>query len=280
MFIQTNIYAMQALRNNQINYNKMYKLMEQLSTGLRINRAADDAAGLAISEKMRFQINGYQQATKNIQDGISLIQTAEGALSTVHALFQRMSVLANQSANGTYSAEDRAKLMLEFNELKKEIKSITEKSNFNNIPLLDGQYSFENSDGLRIQAGYMADDAIRIDMPNLVSIISALDNLDISTSSNADQVISSMENMIDTVSTARAKLGAFQNRLEHRMNYVQNSIENLSAAQSRIRDTDYAVTLMEFTKAKILFEASTAMLAQANTLPQMLLRLLENQPRF
>lgn len=279
MFIQTNSSAMQALRYNQMNTIKLHKVMEQLSTGLRINRAADDAAGLAISQSMRFQINGYKQANRNIADGISLIQTAEGALSSVQAIIQRMGVLANQASTGTYNDQDRAKMAIEFEQLKEEIMSIKTHSKFNHIPLLDGQYSFAQSGGLVIQAGYEANDTIKIDMPNLNLIIPALEQLNISTSASASQVMASLKQMVDDVSFMRAKLGATQNRLEHRTNYISNTIENLSASVSRIQDTDYALAMTEFIKSKMLLEASTAMLAQANTLPQMLLKLLENLPR-
>lgn len=275
MFIQTNINAMQALRYTQMNNKNLNKIMEQLSTGLRINRAADDVAGLAISESMRFQINGSKQAIRNISDGLSLIQTTEGILNSVQIMLQRMAVLANQAVNGTYSDKDRELMDIEFKQLREEIDSISKNSKFNGIKLFDGKYSFTNSDGLRIQAGYEADDEIRIDMPNLDKLKDTLKDLKLDSSTDANVTLSKMSSLIDDVSKSRATLGAYQNRLEYRTNYLYNTIENLTASMSRIVDTDYAQAMTDFVKANIMLNASTAMLAQANSLPHMLLKLLD-----
>ncbi|HIW34382.1 MAG TPA: flagellin FliC [Candidatus Paenibacillus intestinavium] len=275
MYIRTNIMAMNVLNNLYAHNNQISKAMERLSTGYRINRAADDAAGLAISENMRFQINGLNQASRNIQDGISLIQTAEGATQEIHAMLQRMNVLANQSANGTYSDSDRAKLQLEFSQLKEEINAIAEKSNFNGIKLINGDLSLPGQ-GLTIQAGSAADDHIIFDMPNIRDAMNGIAGLDISTAAGASGALASLEAAVDDVSTGRAKLGAYQNRLEHRYNSVVNMSINLSAAESRIRDADMAQEMMNLVRSQILAQVSVAMLAQANMMPRNILKLLES----
>jgi len=274
MYIRTNIMALNVLNNLYAHNNQISKSMERLSTGYRINRAADDAAGLAISENMRFQINGLNQASRNIQDGISLIQTAEGAISEIHAMIQRMGVLANQSANGTYSDSDRAKLQLEFAQLKEEIIGIADKSNFNGIKLLNGELTLPGQ-GLIIQAGSGADDHIIFDMPNILDAVAGITGLDISTAAGASAALDALKGTVDDVSTGRAKLGAYQNRLEHRYNSVVNMSINLSAAESRIRDADMAEEMMLLVKAQMLAQVSVAMLAQANMMPRNILKLLE-----
>lgn len=279
MYIQTNVNAMNILRNYSMHQNNLARAMERLSTGYRINRAADDAAGLAISENMRFQINGLRQASRNIQDGISLIQTAEGATNEIHAMLQRMNVLANQASTGTYTDKDRYMLQLEFNQLREEIMAITNGATFNGIKLLNGDHAIDKDNGkngLILQTGYEAGNTIAVDMPSLTTAFNGLMNLDISTQAGASAAISEIETSVGNVSMARAKLGASQNRLEHRYNYNMNYIENLSAAESRIRNADMALEMMNFTKASIMLQAATAMLAQANTLPKQLLKLLES----
>lgn len=278
MYIQTNLAAINLLRNYHINYNQLNKSMERLSTGYRINRAADDAAGLAISENMRFQINGLKQASRNITDGISLIQTAEGAMNEVHAMLQRMNVLANQASNGIYSEKDREKLQFEFSQLREEILHITKHSNFNGIKLLNGDKALDPNDkksGLAIQAGYEANDVIMIDMPNVTSSIQGIMNLDISTESGARSALEALKESVENISMDRAKLGAYQNRLEHRNNYVLNVVENLSASHSRIRDADMALEMMNMMRSRILTDVSTTLLAQANAMSRNILKLLE-----
>lgn len=278
MYIQTNTVAMNILRNYQTHQNSLSRAMERLSTGYRINRAADDAAGLAISEKMRFQINGLNQASRNIQDGISLIQTAEGAMNEIHAMLQRMNTLSNQAANGTYSNSDREKLQMEFHQLREEIFNIANNSNFNGINLLNGDLELDaanNKNGLILQTGENAGDVLILNMPNLPSSLQDLMNLDISTDAGAQNAIAALKDAVDSVSTSRAKLGAYQNRLEFRLNYVNNYAENLSAANSRIRDADMAQEMMNFVRSNILAQVSMSLLAQANAMPKQILKLLE-----
>lgn len=274
MYIRTNVMALNVLNNLYAHNNQISKSMERLSTGYRINRAADDAAGLAISENMRYQINGLNQASRNIQDGISLIQTAEGAMQEIHAMIQRMGVLANQSANGTYSDADRVKLQLEFAQLKEEINHIAGKTNFNGIKLLNGDLTLPGQ-GLIIQAGSGADDHIIFDMPNILDAVAGIAGLDISTAAGASAAMGALEGAVDDVSTGRAKLGAYQNRLEHRYNSVVNMSINLSSAESRIRDADMAEEMMLLVKSQMLAQVSVAMLAQANMMPRNILKLLE-----
>ncbi|MCM3633151.1 MULTISPECIES: flagellin N-terminal helical domain-containing protein [Paenibacillus] len=278
MYIQTNMMSMNLLRNYQSHQRQLSTAMERLSTGYRINRAADDPAGLAISERMRFQINGLKQASRNIQDGISLIQTAEGAMIEIHAMLQRMNVLANQAANGTYSDSDRSKLQLEFNQLREEITSIAAGTNFNGIKLLDGQYTIDplsNKRGLTLQVGEQADHVLEMDMPNLPSYLASLSGLDLSTSSGAQDALQTLKETVDHVSYERAKLGAYQNRLEHRHNFVLAYAENLTAAESRIRDADMALEMTNFIRANMLSQVSVSLLAQANAMSKNMLKLLE-----
>ncbi|MCR8660407.1 flagellin N-terminal helical domain-containing protein [Paenibacillus endoradicis] len=274
MYIRTNVMALNVMNNLYAHNNQISKSMERLSTGYRINRAADDAAGLAISEKMRFQINGLNQASRNIQDGISLIQTAEGAMQEIHAMIQRMGVLANQSANGTYSDSDRAKIQLEFAQLKEEIIGIAERSNFNGIKLLNGDLSLP-AKGLVIQAGSEADDQIIFNMPNVMDAVAGITGLDISTAAGARAALEALKGAVDDVSMGRAKLGAYQNRLEHRYNSVVNMSINLSAAESRIRDADMAQEMTLLIKSQMLAQVSVSLLAQANMMPRNILKLLE-----
>lgn len=278
MYIQTNMMAMNILRNYQSHQTELSRAMERLSTGYRINRAADDPAGLAISESMRFQINGLKQASRNIQDGISLIQTAEGAMIEIHAMMQRMNVLANQAANGTYSNSDREKIQLEFNQLREEINSIAGGTNFNGIKLLDGQYTIDsaaNKKGLILQVGEKAGDVLELDMPDLPSFLAELNSLDLSTSSGAQDALHTLKGTVDKVSYERAKLGAYQNRLEHRNNFVLMYAENLTAAESRIRDANMAEEMTNFVRANMLSQVSVSLLAQANAMSRNILKLLE-----
>jgi len=273
MYINTNVAAINAHRNLSFNNTQMGKTMEKLSSGYRINRAADDAAGLAISEKMRFQINGLNQAIRNAQDGISLIQTAEGALTEVHAMLQRMNVLANQAANGIYKSDDRDKLQKELDQLIEEIDNIANNTKFNGISLL-------KQDGINevtFQIGVYEDNKISVEIKNLGSDdlnLSGLKNIVDDDGNAARGVIETIEQAINTVSEQRAVFGAVQNRLEHTINNLGVNVENLSASESRIRDADMAKEMTNFTRNQILVQAGTAMLAQANAVPQNVLRLL------
>jgi len=268
MIINHNIAALNTIRQLSINATNTQKSLEKLSSGLRINSAADDAAGLAISEKMRGQIRGLDMAQKNAQDGISLIQTAEGALNETHAILQRMRELAVQSANDTNTNEDRTQLQAEVNQLLSEIDRISTDTQFNTMTLLDGNFS------ATLQIGANQGQQIAFNIGTMSSSGLSLSGLDISTQTGADAAIASLDDAINTVSTQRANLGALQNRLEHTINNLGTSSQNLTAAESRIRDVDMAKEMAEFTKNNILNQAAQAMLAQANQLPQGVLQLL------
>lgn len=270
MRIQHNIAAMNTHRNLMINNSNTGKSVEKLSSGYRINRAADDAAGLAISEKMRAQIRGMSQASRNAQDGVSLVQTAEGALQTVSDMLVRIKELATQSANGTYNDSDRAKLQLEVNELAAEITNIQTNVKFNDNALLDGSTSFN------LQIGQASAQTLMLKAAsfNLTSIATFAAAVNITTDANARIAMDTVASAINSVSLKRAYLGANQNRLENTINNLDINTENLSAAESRIRDTDMAKEMMNFTKNNILVQASQAMLAQANQLPNGVLGLL------
>ncbi|WP_042165219.1 flagellin [Paenibacillus gorillae] len=403
MGIISNISALNV--SNKLRTTNQYKskTMEKLSSGLRINRAADDAAGLAISEKMRGQIRGLEQASRNIQDGISLIQTAEGAMQEIHAMLQRMNELAVQTANGTYSDKDRANIQFEFSQLQSGIDNIAENTQFNGIKLLNGgssgyvkaistdtpqnyklititskagnnvsetlnniisafnkvksgavgdsdtqrvaskfvlaydndnlllkcisgdgfflgggspnlffqgdvndnyvykftqyinesdfiyigdignsndtlKFQFTTSEtaqeGIVIQTGERTGDTLSLDMPNMTSMAIGINNLDISTIAGSSSAMSSLQNSINQVSTGRAKLGAYQNRLEHTQKNASNYAENLTSAESRIRDADMAKEMMALTKLQLLADAGQAILVQANASPQNVLKLL------
>ena len=283
MIINHNIPALNTYRQLTGNNTQVSKNMEKLSSGLKINRAGDDAAGLAISEKMRAQIRGLDMATKNAQDGISLIQTAEGALNETHAILQRMRELAVQSANDTNEdSVDRAALQAEVDQLIEEIDRIAETTQFNTKNLLDGSLSGAD-DALIFHIGANSGQNIKLAINSMKSdaigasggkSISDLKTDGIAKQGDADKAITIINDAINQVSTERSKLGAYQNRLEHTINNLGASSENLSAAESRIRDIDMAKEMMAFTKNNILSQASQAMLAQANQMPQGVLQLL------
>ena len=275
MIINHNLNAMNAHRQMAINTGSNGKAIEKLSSGLRINRAGDDAAGLAISEKMRGQIRGLNQASRNSQDAISLIQTAEGALNETHSILQRMRELAVQASNDTNVTVDRKNLNKEVAELQTEIDRIANQTEFNTKKLLDGTAS---NTALTFQIGANSGQMMSI-------TIGSMDATKLGVNSGAitfsKKVAADITGMIDTINTAintvseeRAKLGANQNRLEHTIANVDNAAENLQAAESRIRDVDMAKEMMNFTKTNILTQAAQAMLAQANQAPQGVLQLL------
>jgi flagellin len=270
MIINHNISALNTHRQMGANNNAVQNSLEKLSSGMRINRAGDDAAGLAISEKMRSQIRGLEMASKNAQDGISLIQTAEGALSETHAILQRMNELAVQAANDTNDdTNDRAALQAEMDDLIAELDRIAGDTTFNGKELFDGNASFE------IHVGADAGQAITVAIDTAMDAEGlGVNGLKVSGQTDADGAITTIQTAINTVSTMRAELGSKQNRLEHTINNLSNAAENLTAAESRIRDTDMAKEMMEFTKNNILSQASQAMLAQANQVPQGVLQLL------
>jgi len=272
--INHNLSALNAWKNMTVNDGGQTKSLEKLSSGLRIGRAADDAAGLSISEKMRGQISGLNQASRNAQDGISLLQTAEGALQETHTILQRMRELAVQSASDTVTNEDRAEIQKEINALRVEIDRISTTTEFNTQPLLNGDYS-----GKIIHIGANEDQSLTVTISNMSASNLAVaggvgEGISVSTQSAANTAITTINTAINTVSGERSKLGAIQNRLEHTIANLSTSAENLTAAESRIRDVDIAVEMMTFTKYQILSQASTAMLAQANAKPQAVLQLL------
>ncbi len=275
MRINHNISALNTYRQLSINQTLGNKSLEKLSSGLRINRAGDDAAGLAISEKMRGQIRGLDMASKNAQDAISLIQTAEGALNETHSILQRMRELAVQAANDTNNDNDRLELQKEVEQLIQEIDRIAKDTEFNTKKLLDGSLSGSGK-ALVFHIGANEGQNIKLTISAMTSITGALgvSGVNISSQSGANAAITTIQQAIDKVSSERAKLGAYQNRLEHTINNLGTASENLSAAESRIRDVDMAKEMMEFTKMNILQQAATAMLAQANMQPQMVLQLL------
>ncbi|MBW4844668.1 MAG: flagellin [Lachnospiraceae bacterium] len=274
MRIQHNIAALNSHRQLGTNNTAVGKNLEKLSSGYRINRAGDDAAGLAISEKMRAQITGLETAQKNANDGISLVQTAEGALTEVHSMLNRMVELAHQSANGTYQDTiDRDNLQKEVVSLRDEINRIAQGTNFNGLNLLDGT----QSSGLTLQIGDTSDtfNQLTVTIKNMDATSLTLNNIDIGTQTGAQGAVATIKTAINAVSGTRGDLGALQNRLEHTINNLGVTSENMTAAESRIRDVDMAKEMMSYTKNNILVQASQAMLAQANQLPQGVLQLLQ-----
>jgi flagellin len=236
MRIQHNISALNTYRQLSFNNTQAAKNLEKLSSGYRINRAGDDAAGLAISEKMRGQIRGLEMAAKNAQDGISLIQTAEGALNETHAILQRMRELAVQAANDTNVTADRKAIQDEINALVSEINRIAANTEFNTQKLLDGTFS-----GKSFQIGANSGQSITLTIATMNAAALSIDALAVTNAASANNAITKINNAIEKVSTERSKLGAVQNRLEHTINNLGATAENLTAAESRIRDVDYAL---------------------------------------
>ena len=297
MRINNNIPALNTHRMLNINTNGLEKALEKLSSGKRINKAADDAAGLAISQKMEAQIRGLRQASRNGLDGISLIQTAEGALNEVHAMLQRMRELSVQGANGIYADEDLEAIANELKELTEQIDKIAKDTEFNGIPLLKGDLGSDNtSTHLRLHIGANKDQYIKIDMSEINITVS--DNNDglrlindiiikdddndgfkvddnVLVPENFESAIEIYDAAVTKVASHRSKLGAYQNRLEHTIKNLDNTAENLTSAKSRIEDADMAIEMSEFVKLSILQQAGTAMLSQANQLPQSVLQLLQ-----
>ncbi|MBK3495608.1 flagellin [Viridibacillus sp. YIM B01967] len=265
------------LKSMNNNWNMGSKALERLSTGYRINRAGDDPAGLAISEKMRAQIRGLNMASKNIQDGISMVQTAEGALNETHAMLQRMRELSIQASNDTLTDEDRRLLDLEFQELKKEITRTSTDTEFNTKKLLDGSSS---KDSLKIQAGANSGQTIDMYINDMSSASLGINGLSIDTRENAESAISGLGAAINKVSAERSRLGAYQNRLEHAYNNSVNMAENLTDAESRIRDTDMAKEMMNFVKANILQQAAQYALSLHMQQAQSILELLRPPKQY
>jgi flagellin len=271
MVVQHNLRAMNSNRQLGLTTSAQAKSTEKLSSGYRVNRAADDAAGLAISEKMRRQVKGLTQASRNAQDGISAVQTAEGALTEVHDMLQRMNVLANQSVNGTNTSTDRAYLQQEFKALQSEIDRVASTTTFNEKNLLTG--SFNN---VKLQVGAEKDQYITVKITSMkcstIGVKAASVKIDSST--NAANAINSVKAALKSVSSMRADLGAVQNRLEHTIKNLDNVVENTTAAESQIRDTDMATEMVAYSNNNILAQAGTSMLAQSNQANQSVLSLL------
>jgi flagellin len=264
--IQNNVEAFNAQRQLVNNSDKLGKAMEKLSSGYRINRAGDDAAGLAISEKLRGQIGGLTQASRNAQDAVSLVQTAEGALNEVHSMLQRVRELAVQYKNGTLSTNDRNAIQSEVNQLKEEIERIGTDTEFNNIKLL-------NSGSTTVSFQIGAADAQQITVATIsIGGQVAQHVYDLTAGGTTD--IADIDTAINNISAARATFGAVQNRLEHTISNLASYTENLTASESRIRDADMASEMVQFTKLQILTQAGTSMLSQANQAPQGVLSLL------
>lgn len=253
-------------------WNAASKALERLSTGYRINRAGDDPAGLAISEKMRGQISGLNMASKNIQDGISMVQTAEGALNETHAMLQRMRELSVQAANDMLTDDDRARIDVEFQELKKEVTRISTDTEFNTRKLLNGDNA---TTPLKIQAGANAGQTIDLTMNDMSADAIGITDASIATRDEADASISTLDAAIKSVSMERSRLGAYQNRMEHAYNVNVNTAENVTAAESRIRDADIAKEMMNFTKANILQQAAQYAMAMHMQTAQGMLQLLK-----
>ena len=269
MVIAHNLNAMNAHRQMKSNTTNTGKSIEKLSSGLRINRAGDDAAGLAISEKMRSQINGLKQGSTNAQDGISLVQTTEGALTEVHSMLQRLKTLATQSANGTYTDSQRNLIENEVTALKSEINRICKDTEFNDKAVLN------TSAEIKFQVGDKSGRTISIKLSVMNCKQMGISGLSLKAQSTASAALTSINKAIDKVSAYRAKLGATQNRLEHTINSTDNTVENIQASESRIRDTDMAAEMMNYTKTNILTQAAQSMLAQANQAPNQVLSLLQ-----
>jgi flagellin len=272
MVVQHNLRAMNSNRMLGLTQSTQAKSTEKLSSGYKINRAADDAAGLAISEKMRRQIRGLTQASENAQDGISCVQTAEGALNEVHDMLQRMNELAVQSANGTNMKEDRDYLQLEVSQLIEEIDRVAETTTFNEQSLLDGTFKNKN---LQVGAEAGGGNSITLNIEKMDATGLTVNNVDISTSTGATGAITTIKNAIKTLNNQRANLGAVQNRLEHTISNLDNVVENTTAAESQIRDTDMATEMVKYSNNNILAQAGQAMLAQSNQANQGVLSLLQ-----
>ena len=277
MRIQHNIAGINSYRNLGINQKALSKNLEKLSSGFRINRAGDDAAGLAISESMRSQINGLNQAAKNADDAIGLIQTAEGALTETHSMLQRLKTLTTQGANGTYDDTARGNMAKEIKDLVAEIDRIAKSTSFNGVKPLQTNGAAGGGAKVSFQIGVTKDEVL--DFTTVAMDSAGLkidgDKIKVDNVKNANASMKLIDTAINDVSSYRAELGAKQNRLEHTVNNLNVTSENITAAESRIRDTDMADEMTAFTKNNILAQAAQSMLAQANAQPQGILSLLQ-----
>ena len=273
MVVQHNVTAMNSNRQLGITTGIQAKSSEKLSSGYKINRAADDAAGLAISEKMRRQVRGLTQASANAQDGISVVQTAEGALNEVHEMLQRMNELATKAANDTLQSTDRAYIKSELDALSTEITRTSAATEFNNQKLLDGTFT---SKQLQVGSETEGKNQIEISITSMsaTKIGVQADNIKVGTHDEAKTAITNIKNALQSVSQQRSDLGAIQNRLEHTIKNLDNVVENTQAAESAIRDTDMATEMVKYSNNNILAQAGQSMLAQANQTNQGVLSLL------
>jgi flagellin len=270
MVVQHNLQAANTNRMLGANVKAVTKSTEKLSSGYAVNRAADDAAGLSISEKMRNQIRGINQAVKNSEDGVSLIQTAEGNMNEIHSILQRMGELATKAANDVNATDDRTSIQDEIDELTAEINSISKKAAFNGTKLLTGSFT-----GKQLQVGANSGENMQIDISSMNATKLKVNGLKVSSHAKASSAMTKITAAIKTVSAARSKLGAKQNRLEYTINNLENYSENLTSAESQIRDTDMATEMTNYTKNNILQQAAQSMLAQANQSTQGVLSLLQ-----
>lgn len=275
MVVQHNLQAANTNRQLGITTSAQAKSTEKLSSGYKINRAADDAAGLSISEKMRSQIRGLNKASSNAQDGVSLVQTAEGALNETHSILQRMNELATQAANGTNTTVDRSAIKAELDQLTSEIDRIQSTTQFNTMNLLDGTFS-GTTNKMKLQVGALSGQSIDFSIANMcASKIGLEDDLSVSTFTKAGSYMKSVQDAIEVVSKQRSAMGAIQNRLEHTIANLDTTSENTQSAESRIRDTDMASEMVTYSKNNILAQAGQSMLAQANQSTQGVLSLLQ-----
>ncbi len=271
MVVQHNMQAVNTNRMLGQNVKAVQKSTEKLSSGYQVNRAADDAAGLSISEKMRNQIRGLNQAVKNAEDGISLIQTAEGNMNEIHSILQRMGELAIKARNDVNATEDRQTIQDEISQLKQEICSITTKAEFNGTKLLNGNMA----DGKNLQVGANQGELLKIKISGTSLKKLGLTATSVKTAKSASAAIKQIQSAIKIVSAQRSLLGAIQNRLEYTINNLENYSENLTSAESQIRDTDMATEMVNYSKNNILQQAAQSMLAQANQSNQGVLSLLQ-----
>ena len=282
MIINHNMSSLYADRVLNISNDSIMKNMEKLSSGERINRAGDDASGLAVSEKMRSQIRGLNQASKNIQNGVSFIQTTEGYLNETTDILQRVRELAVQSANGIYSDEDRMQIQVEVSQLVSEIDRVASQAQFNGMNLLTGAFAVDGDRTMQFQIGANMDQNARVYVGTMSATALGLkgaqgtdEQISIATPEDANIVLGTVDNALTIVNKQRADLGAYQNRFEMAAKGVNIAAENTQAAESRIRDTDMASEMVQYTKNAILTQAGTAMLAQANAQSQNVLALLQ-----
>ena len=277
MIINNNISALNANRLMDVNNTNMTKTIGELASGLRINTAADDASGLAVSEKMRSQYRGLQQATRNAQSGISFIQTAEGYLNETTNIMQRMRELSVQSANGIYSDSDRALIQVEVTQLVSEIDRIASHAEFNKMNMLTGRSSAENQTPMQFQIGANMDQQVSVSISPMLAAnlqVGGATPISVSSQEAASQAIGRIDEGLNTVITQRSNLGATQNRMESMVNSLMVASENTIASESIIRDADMAKSMVNYTREQILQQSSTAMLANANMKNQSVLRLL------